>query len=264
MSRLSCQESRDLLPLLALDVLDVDERDVLDDHLTACPACRTEAAGYDETVTSWALAVEQVEPPVALKQRVLTAARGPRRLDLEDARAHRRVSRLDTWRRHLSTLVAAAALLLAGGSTLWAMNLRAELENQSAQIAALSERAQNYSRVASVLQADDTQMRMLNGTNDAPSAYGRVYVDPATGEGMLMVRGLPPLPAGRSYQLWVVGADGKRESAGLLTWTDRQGNGYTLIQCPEKLARWQSFGVTMEPAGGSPGPTGPRMLGGQI
>ena len=71
-----------------------------------------------------------------------------------------------------------------------------------------------------------------------------------------MVRNLPPLPQGRVYQLWVAGADGTRESAGVLTWTDQAGNGYTLIKCPEKLARWQSFGVTEEPAGGSQVPTG--------
>jgi anti-sigma-K factor RskA len=266
MTRLQCDEARDLLPLLALDVLDVDEHDVLDDHLAACPSCRAESATYTETAALLALAVEQVDPPPALKQRLVAAARRPRALafatTLADDRDGR--GRLHSWRRHLSTLVAAAALLLAAGSALWAMNLRAELETQSAQIATLQERAQNYQRVTGVLQAADTQMRVLNGTADAPSAFGRVYVDPSTGEGMLMVRGLPPLPAGKVYQLWVVGADGMRESAGQLTWTDRQGNGYTLIQCPEKLARWQWFRVTQEPAGGSPDPTGPRVLGGEI
>ena len=70
-----------------------------------------------------------------------------------------------------------------------------------------------------------------------------------------MVRNLPPLPQGRVYQLWVAGTDGTRESAGMLTWTDQAGNGYTLIKCPEKLSRWQSFRVTEEPAGGSHAPT---------
>ena len=75
---------------------------------------------------------------------------------------------------------------------------------------------------------------------------------------------LPPLPAGRVYQLWVASPDGQRMSAGLLTWTDKAGNGYTLIKCPETLSRWQSFGVTEEPSGGSQTPTGSRLLGGPI
>ena len=54
-------------------------------------------------------------------------------------------------------------------------------------------------------------------------------------------------------------------AAGL--WHDRTINDELdacLAQCPDKLARWQSFGVTQEPAGGSNGPTGPRVLGGSI
>jgi anti-sigma-K factor RskA len=81
---------------------------------------------------------------------------------------------------------------------------------------------------------------------------------------MLMVRNLPPLPQGRVYQLWVAGADGTRQSAGVLTWTDKAGNGYTLIKCPDTLSRWRWFNVTEEPNGGSQTPTGSRVLGGTI
>lgn len=268
MSGLTCAEARELLPLLALDALDVDERDVLADHLARCPACAEEAVGYAEVTAALALALPQADPPPALKGRVLAAARRQRPAGLDTGRrppiALWSGARARRWRVSLSSLAAAVALVLAAGSTVWALSLRAELESQNARIAQLSVRAENYQRVTAVLQAADTQIRVLQGTGEAPSAFGRVYVDPDSGEGMLMVRNLPPLPPGHSYQLWVVGADGRRQSAGLLTWTDRQGNGYTLIRCPETLARWQSFGVTLEPAGGSPGPTGPRLLGGAI
>jgi len=156
------------------------------------------------------------------------------------------------------------ALLLAAGSTAWALSLRSELDAQRARIATLNERANNYARVSAVLQAADTQIRVLQSTGDVADAFGRVYIDPDTSEGMLMVRNLPPLPQGRVYQLWVARADGMRQSAGVLTWTDKAGNGYTLIRCPDTLSRWQSFGVTEEPNGGSPAPTGSRLLGGTI
>jgi len=266
---LTCTEALELLPLLAIDALDVDERDVLEDHLTGCRPCRTEAATYAETAAMMALALPQVDPSPGLKHQLLAAARQPYPIILDRGGANGIKPRLGRrWpidiRDTFTGLVAAVALVLAIGSLLWALDLKSQLDAQSSQITTLTERAQNYQRVASVLQAADTQTRLLSGTNSAPEAIGRVYVDPDSGGGMLMVRGLPPLPTGRSYQLWVVGADGQRESAGVLTWTDRQGNGYTLIQCPEKLARWQSFGVTQEPAGGSNGPTGPRVLGGPI
>jgi anti-sigma-K factor RskA len=266
---LTCDEVLELLPLLAIDALDIDERDVLEDHLVSCNLCLAEAATYADTAAVIALALPQAEPSPELKDRLLATARRPFAipappLGAGGSDAPQGVTWLRAWRISASGLVAAVALVLAIGSLLWALNLKAQVDAQSGQIATLTERAQNYQRVASVLQAADTQTRMLSGTNSAPEAFGRVYVDPESGEGMLMVRGLPPLPQGRSYQLWVVGSDGMRESAGVLTWTDRQGNGYTLIKCPDKLARWQSFGVTQEPAGGSPGPTGARVLGGAI
>jgi len=270
MSGLTCAEARELVPLLALDVLDVDECDVLEDHLARCSACLEYLAAHSETAAAIALALPQHDPSPAVKARVLSAARRARVLPApplgrQSARTPIwRGSRFSRLRVSLTGLVASLALVMAAGSTVWALNLRSELDAQNARIATLSERAQNYGKVTSVLQAADTQIRVLEGTGQAPAAFGRVYIDPDTSEGMLMVRNLPPLPSGRSYQLWVVGADGQRQSAGLLTWTDKGGNGYTLIQCPEQLARWKSFGVTEEPSTGSPGPTGPRLLGGTI
>lgn len=269
MSGLTCDEARELMPLLALDVLDVDERDVLEDHLAGCSACLEELAAYTDTAASLALALPQQDPSPGLKGRVLTAARRARTLpagsrERREPASIWRGTRLARLRVSLTGLVASVALLLAAGSTVWALNLRSELDAQNARIATLSERANNYARVTAVLQAADTQIRVLEGTGQAPSAFGRVYIDPDTSEGMLMVRNLPPLPQGKVYQLWVARGDGQRESAGLLTWTDKAGNGYTLIKCPDKLSRWQSFGVTEEPNGGSQLPTGSRLLGGTI
>jgi anti-sigma-K factor RskA len=272
MNGLTCEEARDLVPLLALDALEVDERDVLDDHIAGCTACLEELAGYSETAAALALALPQSDPSPALKGHVLAQAARARALPAggrsaatpAPAPALGNALRASRWRVSLTGLVAAVALLLAAGSTIWALSLRSELDAQNARIATLSERANNYARVSAVLQAADTQIRVLQGTGDAPEAIGRVYIDPDTSEGMLMVRNLPPLPQGRVYQLWVVGADGQRQSAGVLTWADRAGNGYTLIKCPETLSRWQSFGVTEEPTGGSPTPTGNRLLGGTI
>jgi anti-sigma-K factor RskA len=270
MSRLTCEEVRELLPLLALNALDVDERDVVDDHLAGCSACLEELAGYSETAAALALALPQTDSPPALKGRMLAEAKRAR-LVPAGATRHQippppmwRGERATRWRVSLTSLVAGVALLLAAGSTAWALSLRSELNAQSARIATLSERANNYARVTAVLQAADTQVRVLQSTGGVPEAFGRVYIDPDTSEGMLMVRNLPPLPQGRVYQLWVARSDGQRQSAGLLTWTDKYGNGYSLIKCPDTLSRWQSFGVTEEPAGGSQLPTGARLLGGTI
>ncbi|MCC7372031.1 MAG: anti-sigma factor [Chloroflexi bacterium] len=270
MSGLTCDEVRELTPLHALNVLDVDERDVVDDHLRNCPTCETDLASYLEVTAQLALALPQSDPSTGLKDRVLAQARKPRALPSPPlARGGAPIpiwqsTRAQRLRSTLTSLVAGVAVIVAAGSSYWAYNLQSQLDAQNARIATLTERAQNYQRVASVLQAADTQIRVLQSTQPTQPAFGRVYIDPETSEGMLMVRNLPPLPPGRVYQLWVARANGERESAGILTWTDKAGNGYTLIKCPDALARWNTFGVTEEPTGGSPAPTGSRLLGGTI
>src|SRR4051794_7507113 len=152
MSGLTCTEARELVPLLALDVLDVDEHDVLEDHLAGCAACLEELAAHAETVAAIALALPQHDPSPAVKARVLSAARRARVLPAPPLGPH---ARTGFWRRprvsglrvSLTGLVASLALVLAAGSTGWALSLRSELDAQNARIASLSERAQGYGKV---------------------------------------------------------------------------------------------------------------------
>ncbi|MEK7874219.1 MAG: anti-sigma factor, partial [Chloroflexota bacterium] len=43
---------------------------------------------------------------------------------------------------------------------------------------------------------------------------------------------------------------------------DANGRGQMLVRAPLPITSYQSMGVTVEPMGGSPGPTGARMLRG--
>jgi anti-sigma-K factor RskA len=259
----TCADVRELLPALSLDALDVDDRDVVEDHLARCPACASELGAYQETAARLALAFPQHDPPSGLKRRVLAAA----------TTRHPEGGRSAPWwirlglgfpRLQPAPVVAALALVVALSTTLWAAGLQMQLNEQRVLAAGLKERAYRYDKVVAVLQASDIQLRPMQGTELAPTATGRIYVDPENGTGMMMVRSLPRLPEGRVYQLWWARADGKRESGGVLTWTDPYGNGYTLITCPGPFSTWQTFGLTEEPAGGSPAPTGQRVIGGTI
>lgn len=77
--------------------------------------------------------------------------------------------------------------------------------------------------------------------------------------GTLIVQNLPHLPEAEAYQLWLI-KDGQRTSGGLFNVSE---DGYLakIIYSPEPLAHYQTFGITIEPATGSPGPTGEKVLG---
>jgi len=71
---------------------------------------------------------------------------------------------------------------------------------------------------------------------------------------VLIVAGLPKLQANQTYQVWLI-ADGKPVSAGLLT-VDENGQGVVIVTSGESINSFQSLGISVEPEGGSPQPTG--------
>jgi anti-sigma-K factor RskA len=73
---------------------------------------------------------------------------------------------------------------------------------------------------------------------------------------------LPPAPADKSYQLWLVPMNGAPISAGVFNPTSGQMS-HMMMKVPAGLAA-KEFAVSLEPAGGMPQPTGPMVLVGPI
>ena len=98
----------------------------------------------------------------------------------------------------------------------------------------------------------------LVGTENAPDATGVMVLGSHYRPelGTLVVDHLEPLPPGQQYQLWLI--NGGRISGGVFD-VGEDGYGSLTVRAPAPLDSY-TFGVTIEPAGGSPGPTGPRVL----
>ena len=75
----------------------------------------------------------------------------------------------------------------------------------------------------------------------------------------MVVEGLPVLDEDHEYQLWLI-RNGQRASGGVFS-VDADGYGAMVVSSPEALSNYSAFGITVEPEGGSPGPTGDRVLG---
>jgi anti-sigma-K factor RskA len=99
----------------------------------------------------------------------------------------------------------------------------------------------------------------LTGTEVAPAARGTILISDDGRYGTLVVEGLPPLDAEQQYQLWLID-DGARDNGGVFSVNDDGYSSMTLA-APQPLDAYAAFGITIEPAGGSPGPTGAKVLG---
>jgi anti-sigma-K factor RskA len=69
------------------------------------------------------------------------------------------------------------------------------------------------------------------------------------------------LPENQTYQLWLIPADGDGAPlpSGLLA-VQQAGVDSVTITLPDDATNYAAVGVSIEPAGGSPSPTGPIVL----
>ena len=159
-------------------------------------------------------------------------------------------------------IAASVALLLSlGGNMLLYSNWKSAsselvaLQNEQSRFATTSQVVEKklgaLQQENQVLRNDEFRAVALAGTKTAPTAHARVLFNPATHKVYVDVRSLPALPAGKQYQLWALDK-GKPIDAGVLTVATATGEG---LQHMKDIASAQTFAMTVEPAGGSVGPT---------
>jgi anti-sigma-K factor RskA len=231
-----------LTGVYALDAIDGAERDRFEHHLRLCRPCGNEVRGLAETATTLAMAAA-ISPPPQLKQRVLTIAAVTRQLPPATDHAQPRPAPRRAWIPRLATAVAAASLAVAVALGAVALSTRHQLDSARAQDQAIT----------AVLAAPDAQIT-TGATTDGGTAT--VVVSRAEQKIVITTAGLPPLPATKVYELWLMGPPRIRR-AGLLP---SPHAGKTAPLLASGLAAGDKIGVTVEPAGGTTKPTTTPIL----
>jgi anti-sigma-K factor RskA len=241
------------LDLYALGALDAEEAQELASHLETCPECTQKVEEARGRVALLALAAPPQEAPRRVKERLLKQIAG--------RRAGQRPARLAAFWQWAAPALAALSLVLA----VWALALRTRNQELYRQVRELERTQQTMNAeltraraVVDLLTAPDTAKVTLVAGAAHPVPQGKVFYHPQKGL-LFYAANLPQLPAGKTYQLWLVPTQGNPISAGIFQ-TDAHGNGEVLLpQLPAGVAA-KAFAVTVEPAGGVPQPTGPKVL----
>lgn len=229
----------DNLPAYALGALDEDEVIQVIRHLQGCAECRNELEAYQGIADSLGFAAPLVEPPPGLRHRILDEAS----LYQAGIRNGKRVTASHGQSRGSFPWKLAGALIIvllaAGNLLLWRQvnNLRSMVVPSFQSIA-------------------------LDGTDLLPVAKGMLVISHNGKHGTLVVQDLPPLDESLEYQLWLI-RDNSRISGGTFS-VSSDGYASMWVSAPEPLGSYPSFGITIEPEGGSPGPTGDKVMGGEI
>jgi anti-sigma-K factor RskA len=198
---LSRRELDDLLGAYALDAVDDDEREQVDEYLRRTPEARSLVAEYRETAAL--LAHEGAEAPPDLWDRIeRTLEEEPPRLATPHPTG---VTSLGSRRGRLARRVAAA--VAAAAAVVLVLTLTVKVVQQDDRIDELD----RATETGAVLAAAETASRdpraarvRLSSTDGALQA--RVVYLP-DGEGFLVENNLRPLPSGRTYQLWALMGD---------------------------------------------------------
>lgn len=230
---------RDLLPGYALGILADEETRLVDEHLAGCDVCRVELRQLQMVAGELPLALAQTDPSPVVKTRLMGAihARGER---------FALPSQPTFWQKVMGffrTSAPAWALVVIGVLVIVNLSLWRRL-NQST--------------------ADTPAMRViaLASTKAAPNAIGTLVLDQQGTYGTLVVDKMQVLHPDQQYQVWMI-QDGVRTSAGLFS-VNYDGYASLELMVDQPLIQYDAIGITIEPAGGSPGPTGDKVLGGEL
>jgi anti-sigma-K factor RskA len=208
----TCDLVRDLAAGFVLGALEPNEERAVREHLATCPEPHDEIAELGGVVPYFAESLEQVEPPAALKVRVLAAAKAdlesrprpgapppPSRQLVAPFPGPRGREAGRAARPGVPWLVRIAAALLIVGLGGWNLLLQAQLGE-----------ARDYERgIAAVLDvaaARGSVTAILAGAEpDGPRGLAAVTAD---GRIVMAVRDLPPTGGTQVYEAWVIVGDG--------------------------------------------------------
>lgn len=233
----------DDIPAYTLGILSDSEQRLVAEHLAECTLCQSELQGYQSVVDQLPLAVSEISPSPRLKTLLMS--------QVTEKPAARQKETPPNWIDGLRGFFQRVTPVWAGVSLVLVIALAAT----------------NFLLWRQVRQAEErsalafTTLEMKSDVA-APEAEGLIVITPDGRYGTLVVNGLPALPDDRQYQLWLVQGE-QRISGGVFS-VANSGYGALLVKAPQPLSEYSRFGVTIEPYGGSPGPTGDRVLAGSF
>jgi len=252
----------ELVAAYALDVIEVSERGAFEAHLAVCVACQREVAACRAVTVAIGTSTEPMEPPAALRARTLAAATAQPQRPHATAPAPPPAA-APVSRTHWGWLAAAASIVLAIATMMYASSLRFDLSQARAQLSSTSSQisrlrdeladarmaAARLINTVNIMGAPDMIKVGLRGQADAVTARGNVYLSASRGV-MFQTEGMPVLPAGKVYQLWLIPKGQTPVSGGVFT-VDASGSVSLSMQMPAGMPMPAVVAVTMED-----GPTG--------
>jgi anti-sigma-K factor RskA len=259
------------LELLALGALPEGEADAIHAHVAACEVCSAELTRVRGDAAMLAFSVKQEQPAASVKAELMGRIRANRAS--EDRSVFSPVRKPEPeklrptatgggWWNWVLVTAAVALALVSFGLSWQNRRIAGELEKQRKAAEAMIHDREQIEELVGTLASADTVTVKLASTDNGSKSSGVVKFNAKAGV-VLYWADLPALPADKSYQMWLVPANGAPISAGLLGPGGQAWGRLWTGQVPQNTEP-KAFAVTVEPVGGLAQPTGPKVLLGAI
>jgi anti-sigma-K factor RskA len=244
------------LALYALGTLTPEEQARITAHLETCASCRTELMKLRGDAALLGLSAQRVEPPARARQRLFD--------EISRTPAGRKLPKLGTplWQVTFPTVAALVLVIFA----IWLVGengvLRHELDTARMEAVRQSATIDHASQVLETLRAEGAQRVTLVASQTKPQPQAQTIYQREKGRLVLVASNLEAIPQNKTYELWILPANGSAPIPAGTFQPDARGNASLVLpQIPTGVDA-KGFAVTIEPQGGSAAPTMPiKMLG---
>ena len=267
-AEMTCDEIAELSGLYVLGALEPAEYQVMTRHLASCSEAHEEIRELGGVVPALAALVEPIDPPDALKARVMSAIAADAQVPVS-APAAKLPGRYSTTGRALpprataparaawlvpawaSWGAAMAAVLIVAVVGVWALGVQSRASSAEQRAAVLADAVAAFS-------APDSSVAILRENVDGGgSGFAAIAPD---GSAYLVMVGLPLASADQTYQAWYI-VGGQPTSAGLLTVDE---DGLAVLVASDAVSGTEVIAITREPKGGSAQPTSAPFVTGEL
>jgi hypothetical protein len=256
------------LILYAMRTLPTEELAQVRVHLDECEECRAELATLGGDLALVALSVEQHPLPQGARQRFLnrlaTFSAGneeesaPSVVSIHARRVSSRTAVLIPW------LAAAALLLVAIALGVQVKSLHEELTKLHELASSQSAENARSREVLELLTSRSAKRVLLTTNMPKPVPMGRAAYLAESGALIFQANDLDKLAPEKTYELWVIPANGQPPIPAGLFRPDAGGSASVVLPPIPKGVEAKAFGVTIEKAEGSTTPTLPIVLSGAV
>jgi hypothetical protein len=249
----------------AMQDLPIEESASIRAHLQSCAHCRAELGEVCGDLALLGIALEQQPLPEGARARFLERIASSPQLKpaapaevtpISVVRARRGPAFWIPWAAVAAMAIAAISLGIQNRA------LNEELRDESSLLTNLAAQASHAQQVLEVLTAPSAQRVTLTEGKLPAQPMARATYLPERGGLILVATNLKPLPEGKTYELWVIPANGSAPVPAGLFRPDSAGTATLVLPSLRAGVAAKAFGVTVENASGSDVPTSPIILSG--